>query len=92
MTLFTCEMNVIVWEFEHTLALPFFGIGMKTDFFSPVATAGFSKFAGILSAALSQHHLSGFEIAQLEFHHLHLFIVMLLKAHLTSHSRMSGSR
>ena len=25
----------------------------------------------ILSAALSQHHLSGSEIAQLEFHHLH---------------------
>ena len=36
-----------------------------------MATAEFSKFAGILSAALSQHHLSGFEIAQLEFHHLH---------------------
>ena len=34
-------------------------------------TAEFSKFAGILSTALSQHHLSGFEIAQLEFHHLH---------------------
>ena len=32
---------------------------------------GPSKFVGILSAALSQHHLSGFEIAQLEFHHLH---------------------
>ena len=31
----------------------------------------FSKFAGILSAALSQHHLLRFEIAQLEFHHLH---------------------
>ena len=31
----------------------------------------FSKFAGILSAALSQHHLLGFEIAQLEFHHFH---------------------
>ena len=30
-----------------------------------------SKFAGILSAALSQYHLSGFEIAPLEFHHLH---------------------
>ena len=25
-----------------------------------MATAEFSKFAGILSAALSQHHLSGF--------------------------------
>ena len=36
-------------------------------FSSPVATAEFSKFAGILSAALSQHHLLGFEIAQLEF-------------------------
>ena len=44
---------------------------MKTDFSSPVATAEFSKFAGILSAALSQHHLSVFEIAPLEFHHLH---------------------
>ena len=27
----TCEMNEIVWQFEHYLALPFFGIGMKTD-------------------------------------------------------------
>ena len=27
-----------------------------------------SKFAGILSVAFSQHHLSGFEIAPLEFH------------------------
>ena len=65
-------MNAIVREFEHSLALPFFGIGMKTDFSSPVATAEFSKFAGILSAvALSQHHLLGFGIAQLQFHHLH---------------------
>ena len=32
-----------------------------------MAAAEFSKFAGILSAALSQHHLSGFEIAPLEF-------------------------
>ena len=35
-----------------------------------MATAEFSKFAGILSTALSQHYLLGFEIAQLEFHHL----------------------
>ena len=34
-----------------------------------VVIAEFSKFAGILSAALSQHHLSGFGITQLEFHH-----------------------
>ena len=37
-----------------------------------MATAEFSKFADILSAALSQHHLLGFELAQLEFHHTHL--------------------
>ena len=44
---------------------------MKTEFFQSVATAEFSKFAGILSEALSQHHLLGCEIAQLEFYHLH---------------------
>ena len=32
-----------------------------------MATAEFSKFASILSAALSQHHLLGFEIAQQMF-------------------------
>ena len=30
-----------------------------------------AKCAGILSTALSQHHLSGLEIAPLEFHNLH---------------------
>ena len=24
-------MSAIVWEFEHSLALPFFGIGVKTE-------------------------------------------------------------
>ena len=71
-TLLAREMSAIVQQFEHSLALSFFGIGKKNmTFSSPVATAEFSRFAGILSAALSQHHLSGFEIAQLEFHHLH---------------------
>ena len=67
-----------------------------------MATTKFSKFAGILSATLSQHHLSGFEIAPNEIAPfeiapgipsppLALFIVMVSKAHLTSHSRMSGS-
>ena len=43
----------------------------KLTFSSPVATAEFSKFAGTLNAALLQHHLLGFEIPQLELHHLH---------------------
>ena len=51
---------------------PSLGLEWKLTFSSPVATAEFFKFAGILNGALSvpQHHLWGFEIAQLEFHHL----------------------
>jgi len=60
-----CGSLSILW---HCLSL---GLEGKLTFSSPVATAEFSKFAGILSAALSRHHLLGFEIAQLEFHHLH---------------------
>ena len=51
---------VVVWAF---FGIAFFGIQMKTDFSSPVAIAEFSKFAGILSAALSQHPLLAFKIA-----------------------------
>ena len=29
-TLLACEMNAILWYFEHSLTLPFFGIGMNT--------------------------------------------------------------
>ena len=52
-----CSSLSILW---HCLSL---GVEWKLTFSSPVATAE-SKFAGILSAALWQHHLSGFEIAQ----------------------------
>ena len=36
---------------------------MKTDLSSPMDTGEFSKFAGVLSAALAQHHLLEFETA-----------------------------
>ena len=48
-----------------------------------MATAEFSKFPGILSVALSQHHLLGFETG-IPSPPLALFVVMLPKAHLTS--------
>ena len=69
--LLACEMSVIVKVLEHSLALTFFGIGMKTDFSTPVIPAELFKFAGILSATLSQHYLLGFEISLPEFYHLH---------------------
>ena len=49
----------ILW---HCLSL---GLELKLIFSSPVATAEFSNFAGIMSAVISQHHLLVFEIAQL---------------------------
>ena len=70
-TLLACEMSAVVWYFEHSFAFPFLGIGMKTDLLQSCGHCWASKFADILREALSQNHLSGFEIAQLEFHHLH---------------------
>ena len=59
------------WWFEHSLALPFLGIGMKADLFQSCGHCWVFQICWILSAALSQDHLSGFEIVQPEFHHLH---------------------
>ena len=54
-----------------------------------MATAEFSKFAGILSAALLQHHFLGLKLlAGILSPPLALFVVMLPKVHLTLHSRM----
>ena len=62
-------------ECNGALVWTFFGIAFLGNWNEnwpfPVVTAGFSKFAGILSRALSQHHLLGLEIASLEFYHLH---------------------
>ena len=40
-TLLACKMNAIVWKFEHSLALPFFGIGMKTDLYQSLLSGCF---------------------------------------------------
>ena len=68
---------ISVWdECSCVVVWAFFGIAFLWKWnenwpFSVLWPPLFSKFAGILSAVLSQHHLLGFEIAQLEFHHLH---------------------
>ena len=58
----------VVWAFFH---IAFLWDWNDNPHFTILWPLLFSKFADILSAALSQHHLSGFEITQLEFHHLH---------------------
>ena len=71
------EMKTDLFRSVEMKTDPFLSLKWKqTHFFHwnencPVATAGFSKFVGILSAALWQHHLLGFVITQPEFHHFH---------------------
>ena len=68
-----CILALFLISSASVRSIAFLSLGLerKLTFPRPVATAEFSKFVDILSAALSQHHVLGFEIAQLEFHHLH---------------------
>ena len=81
-----CISLNILW---HCLSLE---LEWKLTFSSSVATAEFCRFAGILSAAVAQHHLLRFVIAGIPSLPLAVFVVMFPKTHLTLHSRMSYSR
>ena len=93
-TLLACEMTAILWCFEHSLALPFFWIGMKTDLF--LSFGHCSVFQIFWYIECSTFTASSFRIwnssAGISSPPLALFILMLPKTHLTLHSRMSGSR
>ena len=83
-----CGSLNILW---HCLSL---GLEWKLTFSSPVTTAEFSQFAGNIEC--STFTASSFRIwnssTGIPSPPLALFVVMVSKAHLTSHSRMSGSR
>ena len=85
-------------KFEHSLALSFFGIGMKTDLFLFLfQSCGHCWVFQIWwHIECSTFTASSFRIwnssTGIPSPPLALFIVILPKAHLTSHSRMSGSR
>ena len=93
-SLLACEMRVIQQYFEHYLALPFLGIGMKTDLFQSCGHCWVFQICWYIQC--STFTASSFRIwnslAGILSPPLALFIVMLPKAHLTSHSRMFGSR
>ena len=81
----------VVWAF---LALPFFGIGMKTDLFQSCGHCWVFQICWHIEC--STFTVSSFRILNsstgIPSPPLALCVVMLSKAHLTSHSRMSGSR
>ena len=84
----------IVWYFKHSLALPFFGIGMKIDLFQSCGYCWVFQVCWHIECSTST--ASSFRIwnssAGIPSPPLALLVVMLPKAHLTSPSRMSGSR
>ena len=93
-TFLVCEMSAIIRYFEHSLALPFFGIGMKTDLFQ--ACGHVWVFQSCWHIECSTFTKTFFRIwnssTGIPSPPLALFVVMLPKAHLIWHSRMSGSR
>ena len=93
-TLLACKMSAVVWYFEHSLALPFFGIGMKTDIFQSCGLCWVFQICWHIE--WSTFTASSFRIwnssTGIPSPLLALFLVMLPKAHLTSLSMMSVSR
>ena len=92
-TWLVCEMSAIVQQFDtlwHCLSL---GLKWKLTFSSPVATAVFQIWWHIEWNTLTA---SSFRIwnssTGILSPPLALFVVMFSKAHLSSHSRMSGFR
>ena len=92
-TLLVCEMSEIVWQLEHSLALPFFGIGMKTDLFQSYGHCWVFQICWHIECSTFTASLLIWNSSNgIPSPPLALFIVMLPQAHLTSPSRMSGSR
>ena len=93
-TLLACEMSAIVQKFEHSLALPFFGIGMKIDFFKSCGHCWVFQICWHIECCTFT--ASSFKTwknsAGISSISLGLLIVMIPKAHLTAYSRMSCSR
>ena len=93
-TLLVCEMSEIVQWFERSLALPFLGLGMKTDLLQSCGHCCVFQICWHIEC--STFTASSFRIwnssTGIPSSPLALFVVMLPKAHLTWNSRMSGSR
>ena len=84
-----------VWdECSCAVVWAFFGIGMKTDLFQSCGNCWVFQICWHIEC--STFTASSFRIwnssAEIPSPPLALFVIMLAKAHLTSHSRMSGSR
>ena len=93
-TLLVCEISAIVQQFEHPLPLPLFVIGMKTHLFQSFGYCWVFQICWHVKCCTFT--ASSFRIwnssAEIPWPPISLFVVMLPKAHSTSHSRMASSR
>ena len=87
-------MRAIVQQCEHSLALPFFGVLMKTDMFQSCGHCWVFQICWhiecrtlIASSFRIWNSSAGIPSPLLAF-----YVIMLPKVHLTLHSCMSGSR
>ena len=94
LTLLAPEMSAIVCQFEHSLAVFFFGTGMKIDLFQSYGHCWVFQICWHTECstlmALSFMILNN--SAEILSPPIAFFIVKFHKAHLTSYSRMSSSR
>ena len=92
-TVLACEMSTILQSFEHSFSTSLLWNWDEIDLFQSCVHCLVFQTCWLLSVTLK---VSSFRIwnnsARVPSPSLALFIVMLPKAHLTSHSRMSGSR
>ena len=93
-TLLVCEMSAIVWYFEHSLALPFLGIGMKIDLFQScshcwVLEIWWHSECSTFTATCFRiwNSSTGISLPPLV-----LVLVILPKVHVTLYTRISGFR
>ena len=93
-TLLSWEMSAVVWSFEHSLALPFFGIGMKPNLFQSCGHCWVFQISWhIECSTLTASSFKTWNISPgIPSPPLALLVVMLPKAHLTLDSRVSGCR
>ena len=93
-TLLAREVSANVWQFEHCLALPFFGTEIKPDLFQSCGLCW--VFQTCWHIECSTLTASSFSILNsssgIPTLPLPLLVILLPKAHLISHSRMSCPR
>jgi len=93
-TLLACEVSAIMWYSEHSLTLPFLGTGLITDLFQSCDHCWVFQICWHIE--YSTFTTSSFRIWNssigIPSPPLDLFVVRLPMVHMTSLSRVSGSR